>query len=1185
MIEQSNSSAFSSRQQHRAIIQTLIDAIPHRSQGIDCTGLQGAAKAYLLSKIYLTHRIPMVVVTPTEKQAKVLQDEIRFFLGELGTRVHYFPPYHLLPFKFLSPHNETAAGRIRSLYYLMAGDVPPVIVTPVTGLMKKIVPRQTLHDFAELIMQGEEIDREQLIAKLHCGGYEHAAIVEEPGDYCVRGGIVDIYSPLYQEPVRIEFFGDFVESMRFFSPVNQRTHQDIQEAIILPAKEAVLDNDRISRVVGRIREQASELNTPVTTVRKVIERVRNDGMFPGIENLMPLLYRNLETFFDYVKDDALFVISEHESMEAAALESQKLVQKNFDTCLAEGGFCVEPRKMYLNWTEVQDCLARTQPLAFKFLSMYDGEHESAATTAHFAFQMSDNAELASALRHPQTKENMLVPLIEWIKDKHDRGLFTALAGPFSSQLERLRGLLSPYGIDTESPVRFPESPMQEHHHRPKVFLFSGQISTGFVWPDASMAILTADEILGTKKRRKAESRSVDQRQLLTYSDLKAEDLVVHDDHGIGQYRGLVKLTVEDAVNDYLLITYKDNDKLYLPVERMNRIQKYMGVEGIIPVVDKMGGKFWDKVKTKAKKSAEKIAGELLKLYAARSVQQGFSHQAVDRELQAFENGFIYEETADQLKVIEEVLYDMAQPTPMDRLVCGDVGYGKTEVALRASFVAVYNGKQVAILVPTTVLAEQHFATFRVRFKNAPVNIACLSRFRTQSEQRQIVKALKEGRIDIVIGTHRILQKDVGFKDLGLFVIDEEQRFGVKHKERLKQIRTTVDVLALTATPIPRTLHMSLMGVRDIGLIATPPEYRHAIVTYVCEFADGIVKDAINKELRRKGQIFFVHNNINTIERMAARLQSIVPQVRLDIAHGRMSEADLEKVMQRFVNREIDMLVCTTIIESGLDIPSANTMFINRADRFGLAQMYQLRGRVGRAEEQAYAYLFIPPESYLTRDALKRLKVLMEHSDLGSGFQIAMNDLKIRGGGAILGASQSGHIAAVGYDMFLKLMQESVAELKGEDRIEQLEPEINVPLSAYIPEFYIGDIDQRLSVYRRLSRITAMDELSDIRDELMDRYGKLPPEAGNLFLKVMLKIMSIKAGVKQLDLNVKNISLHISAQHQQNPHGIVDWIMNHKDRFRLTPNQVLIAKLSDSGHSGPVTQAKNILKEMARHVNG
>jgi transcription-repair coupling factor (superfamily II helicase) len=1167
------------------LLNGLIDSIPHRQQAIDCTGLQGADAAYLVSRIYRRHRMPLIVVTPSVKEGQVFSDDLRFFLGDAQQIIQWFPSYNLLPFKFLSSNTETAAARVRTLYYLMAGDVPPIVITPVTGLMKRVIPRAALDDYAELVMAGEEIDRDHLIEKLHAGGYEHAAIVEEPGDYCVRGGLLDIFSPLYADPVRIELFGDYVESLRFFSPLNQRTLQAAEEVILLPAKESILKKEDAGRIIQRIRQQASGLNTPVSRVRRIIDRIKNEGMFSGAENLMPLFYSNLETLFDYARSGTLFVVTESEALQAAAGESEKQIQKNFEDSVTEGTFCVDPGMLYLNRREAAAALEETRPLSFRMLQMFQGDSALPAQSLSYSFHSNDNADLVNRLRHPSSTEDMLQPLIQWIGDNRNRGFLTAVACAGATEADRLRSVLAPYRIFLETADAFPDSrPGKDHAGRPLLIL-AGRLSAGFCWPEAAVALLTAHEIFGFRKKKKATPRSMVQRQLLSFEDLKTNDLVVHDAHGIGQYEGLTKLTVEGAVNDFLQIAYQAGDKLYLPVDRMGRIQKYMGVEGVIPVVDKMGGKSWDKVKAKAKKSAEKIAGELLKLYAARKIKKGFAHQSVDKDLQDFETGFLYEETEDQVKVIEDVLKDMSEAVPMDRLICGDVGYGKTEVALRASFVVVYNGRQVAVLVPTTVLAEQHFSTFCERFKNYPVHIACLSRFRSRQEQKEILAGLREGRIDIVIGTHRLLQKDIAFKDLGLFVIDEEQRFGVRHKEKLKKIRTTVDVLALTATPIPRTLHMSLMGVRDISLITTPPEYRRAIVTYVCEFDEGIVKEAVEKELKRDGQIYFVHNNINTIERMAGRLKSIVPDVRLDIAHGRMDERELERVMLRFMNKEIHMLVCTTIIESGLDIPSANTILINRADRFGLAQMYQLRGRVGRAEEQAYAYLFIPDESTIGRDAQKRLKVLMEHSDLGSGFQIAMSDLKIRGGGTILGASQSGHIAAVGYDMFLKLMEESIAELKGEPVLEKLEPEINVTLSAYIPESYIADIDQRLTFYRRFAKVDKLDEIPALKEELIDRYGKLPDETGNLLLKMMLKVMSVKAGVKRLDLNERDLLLHLSPEHQETPHAVVHMIMSAKDRFWLTPENVLKAKLAGAGLWGRLNQTKNILKEIAQRVNG
>ena len=773
-----------------------------------------------------------------------------------------------------------------------------------------------------------------------------------------------------------------------------------------------------------------------------------------------------------------------------------------------------------------------------------------------------------------------MPLADWIRDHQRLGRRVFVVCRSKSQAERLMSLLAPYGLHFQRSEGAPA----ELTDPSAVVVCLGQVTGGFVWPDERLAVVGEDEIFGVRHVRRAKTEAKAPVRLLDLQELKQGDLVVHLEHGIGRYDGLQKLTVEGVRNDFLALTYHGGDKLYLPVDRMGMVQKYMGVEGHIPTLDKLGGKSWERVKARVKRSAEKMAGELLRLYAQRKVESGFAFGAVDGYFRDFETGFAYEETPDQLKVIDEVLDDMQQVVPMDRLVCGDVGYGKTEVALRASFLAVNNGKQVAVLVPTTILAEQHYATFRSRFQRYPVNIACLSRFRSRKEQQAIAAGLKSGAVDIVIGTHRLIQKDIAFKDLGLLVLDEEQRFGVRHKEKLKRLRSTVDVLALTATPIPRTLHMSLVGVRDISLIQTPPEFRKAIVTYISEFDPDIVSEAIRRELRRQGQIYFVHNAIPSIQKMARTLQELVPEARLDVAHGQMAEEDLERVMYRFLNRDIDLLVCTTIIESGLDIPSANTIIVNRADCFGLAQMYQLRGRVGRADEQAYAYLLIPDESLLTSDARKRLKVLMEHSDLGAGFQIAMNDLEIRGGGTILGASQSGHIAAVGYDMFLKLMEDAVADLKGEPVVQPLDPEIHIPLSAYFSESYIRDIDQRMMLYRRLARVTDLQEISDLRTELTDRFGPLPDEATNLLFKIMLKVLARYAGVVRLDVNDQKLVLLFSEKHPKNADAVVQMIKDDPERFEMSPGGVVKARLVSGGIVGQLAQAKNILQAIGQRVN-
>ncbi len=1176
--------------QEKISLQSLINLIPDRNSGIDCIGLSGSDTAYLTSELYIKHKIPIFVIASSSKDGKIFLEDLQFFTKRFNPPVIYFPPYNILPFKQLSYHSETAAKRISALYRLTTNEASPIVVTTVNALLQKLIPKQEICNYAELIMAGEEIDRDFLIEKLTSGGYVRSMIVEEPGDFCIRGGILDVFSPLYSDPLRIELFGDTIDSLRFFSAATQRKTKTIREAIILPAREAILKKECMSQIINNIRKQASALDIPVTKVRDLVDRIKQEGIFPGIESLISIIYPRLDTFFDYLPDNALFILLEPKDLKKAAEESWEQASKNFVTARSKSGLCVEPDALYLKWSKVEEILSQKKPLTAKMLPVSKGiSHTSQDKNYPFLqcdFSVKENTLMREEFKSRRGKENLLLPLVNWINDKNSSGYITVLVCSTESQADRLKSLLVPYGIQLKIIDCFPDVKRGFKRSKGITYLCLGQISKGFVWPDESLAVITEDEIFGTKHRRRvSKQKQKIQTELLSFADLKKGNLVVHIEHGIGQYEGLIKLKLCGATNDFLLIVFRDGDKLYLPVDRMSMVNNYMGVDGILPVLDKMGGKSWEHAIKKVKKSVEKMAGELLKLYAERSFNKGYAYGNTDSCFRDFEAGFPYEETADQLSAIDDVVHDMQEPTPMDRLICGDVGYGKTEVALRASYVAVNEGKQVAILVPTTVLTQQHFATFSSRFEKYPVNIACLSRFCSKKEQGIIINDLKAGKIDIVIGTHRLIQKDVSFKDLGLLVLDEEQRFGVKHKEKLKKIRSTVDILALTATPIPRTLHMSLMGVRDISIISTPPEHRQAIITYISEFDDAIIIEAIRRELKRGGQIFFVHNNIHSIWAIAKYLQKLVPEVRLDVAHGRLNENELEKAMLRFMNTEIDMLVCTTIIESGLDIPSANTMFVNKADRFGLAQMYQLRGRVGRGDEQAYAYLFIPDESILSKNAQKRLKVLMEHSDLGAGFQIAMSDLKIRGGGTILGASQSGHIAAVGYEMFLELMEKSVAELKGEPVQESLEPEINLAISAYIPESYIPDIDQRLSTYRRLAKMTELKEIADFKNELVDRFGALPAETGNLLLKIMLKVLSISAGVRRLDLIGERLLLYFSQIHQKRPFAIVDMVTSKNKNFEFTPDHALKAKLSKGSAGALFVQTKNILKEINQRVNG
>ncbi len=1166
--------------QEKISIENLIAKISVRKQAIECTGLEESAKAYLIFKIFLKNKCPIFLLTPSQKYAERILEDLKFFAKKDESSLLYFPPYHISPFKVLSYHNETAARRIRTLYKLIENDVPSIVVTTVEAMLQKIIPRKEISNFAELIMVNEEFDREDLIEKMILGGYAQTAIVEEPGDFSIRGGIMDIFSPVYSDPLRFEFFGDTVDSIRSFSAASQRKIKNLKEAIILPARETVLMKERIPLIISRIRQRASELDIQVSGVREIISRIKNEGLFPGVESLIPLIYPVLDTLFDYLPENTLFIQTEPDELEKSAVELQTRTAENFTQALSENRLCVQPESLYLKFKELTGMLLKKKPVTLKMLPILSKEKNNNQTPHQYVLTTHDNSDVSLKLKTHVEKEKLLLPLAQWLSHNKQFGLKTIIVCHSEPQAGRLISLLAPYHINPDKMDGFSDITENKGFE----FICLGRISSGFVWPDESIAVITENEIFGIKHRRQLKKKQSAHAKLLAFEDLKKEDLIVHVEHGIGLYKGLTKLKINGSTNDFLLIIYKDSDKLYLPVDRMNMVQKYMGVDGIEPVLDKMGGKSWARVKDSVKRTAEKIAGELLEIYAARKIEKGYAFEPIDRSFNDFEAGFSYEETGDQLNAIDDVISDMQKKTPMDRLICGDVGYGKTEVALRASFMAVFNGKQVAVLVPTTVLAQQHFETFSLRFERYPVNVECLSRFRSQREQRGIISDLRDGKIDIIIGTHRLFSKDVMFKDLGLLVLDEEQRFGVKHKEKLKKIRHNVDVLALTATPIPRTLHMSLMGIRDISVISTPPEYRRAIITYISQIDDSIVSEAVRRELKRGGQIYFVHNNIHSIWKIAGKLKKLIPEVRLDVAHGRMGENELERVMFMFMNKEIDMLVCTTIIESGLDIPSANTIIINRADRFGLAQMYQLRGRVGRADEQAYAYLFIPDETTLGKDALKRLKVLMEHSDLGAGFQIAMSDLKIRGGGTILGASQSGHIAAVGYEMYLKLMENAVSELKGKPVIEPLEPEINMMMSAFLPESYIPDIDQRLSSYRRLAKMTELSEIADFKAELIDRFGVLPLEAANLLLSIMLKVLSIKAGVKRLDLSRQQILFYFSETHQKNPSGIVDMVVSNQKLFEFSPNHILKVRLNNNSINGMLTQTKNILKEIAQYVN-
>ncbi len=1186
---------------------TLLKEINKPDSRLELTGMNGAEKGFVISQLCRDMDTTVVVIVSDHKKAMRFMEDISFFLPylpEKKSRLLYFPGYHILPFKSLSYHGATAAKRLSVLNHLISGRAHHLVVTSVDTLLQKLIPRKTLADAQELILNNEEIDRDLLIARLNACGYQRTSLVEEPGDYSVRGGIMDIFSPNYALPLRLDLMGDLVESLRFFSPISQRGTKELREAIIIPASEAVLERSALAHVLGRLRQAASESDIGTAKMREYVDRTKEEGRFPGMESMLSIVYPQLDAFFDYVDTDALFVMDEPDLLLQAARQFEKNARENLETARSEKRLCVAPESIYMTWDNVINQFFNRKTVTFKAVDIQKpkavlpvidetgakipaaGESAGKVPGAPSATVINPgfkhNALLSAELKREGRHENILLPLAKWLEEKRDMGMAAVVVCTSEVQATRVVSLLQPYGIE---PLRLDQFP-RSHSLSPGIFHVVGNISSGFVHPEEGLALITDQEIFGAKKRIRKTGTSRVKTSFITPEELKEGDIVVHVEHGLGQYEGLRTITMEGLSGDFILISYRDEDRLYLPVDRMEMIEKYVGVDGYTPLLDKIGGKTWGKARAKAKKEVEKMAGELLKIYAERRVNKGYAFSAPDEYYDDFQAAFPYDETPDQLKAIEDVLTDMEDETPMDRLVCGDVGYGKTEVAIRATFKAVNDGKQAAVVVPTTILAEQHLHSFRRRFAGYPVTVEALSRFRTVAQQRKILENLASGKTDVIIGTHRLLQKDVHFKSLGLLVVDEEQRFGVKHKESLKKKRSTIDVLALTATPIPRTLHMSLTGMRDISVISTPPEDRQPIVSYISEYDDSVVADAIKRELGRGGQIFFIHNEIKTIFKVAENLQKLVPQVRLGVAHGRLSENELEKVMLQFINKDIDLLVCTTIVESGLDIPSANTMIINKADRFGLAQIYQLRGRIGRGDDQAYAYLFVPDENRLTRDAKKRLAALMEHRDLGSGFQIAMKDLQIRGSGSALGGAQSGHIAAVGYDMFLKLLDEAVSDLKGEPKIESLEPDINIAMSAHISEDYVQSIEQRLTIYRRLSQMTEPAQVLAMQKELIDRFGKLPEEGVNMLFKIMLRVLSVKAGVKKMDITPTAISMVFSDLHQKYPSKLAGAVSEIVPPHEFTSENVL--KITVGSRMKKITralvEARTALKVIAAGVN-
>jgi len=1043
------------------------------------------------------------VVVPSLGEAESWLGALRFFLGEderlglLERRVLWFPPWDTEPLSGVSPTDEVVAERLSALHQLNQAKAP-IVVTTAEALLQKLPPRRSLLGSSRYWVEGEAVGFERAVESLAQAGYHRVSQVEDRGEFAVRGGIVDVFPAIVALPLRLQFDGDTLEAIRTFDAATQCSLGRLAEVLITPWREYALERWTDPAVRRWVEMRALDLEVGRAERLAALDRMESGLVFPGSAFLLPLLHPALETLPDYCPDDLLVWIEQPAAVEAAEEAFARSLGEHVVAAAAARRLVPRAEELYLEPAAARVGRGRFATIELDAIEMLAGEDARHGVVRIRTF-VNDLGVAAAGGR-----ETSIQPLVERIRAWERDGGRVVLVAHDRAQANRLKGLLAVHDVD--APIlerKFNEIPPEVRRA-----ILLGELTTGFHLPSEGLAVATEEEIFGERRRRRGRPLDVG-KFLSSLAELRPEDTVVHIDHGIGRYKGLRHLTVADTEGDYLHLEYLGGDRLYVPVDRINVVEKYVGADGSPPALDKLGGTTWEKVKARTREAVLEMAHELIEIYATREVMEGHAFRLPEDYLREFEARFPFEETPDQERAIGDVLADLQKQRPMDRLVCGDVGFGKTEVALRAAFTVVMEGKQVAVLVPTTVLAQQHFETFRKRFAGFPVRIELLSRFRRGEQATEVLRALKRGEVDIVIGTHRLLQDDVELHDLGLLVIDEEHRFGVTHKERIKKLRKVVDVLTLTATPIPRTLSMALSGIRDLSIIESPPVDRQAIRTYVTRYDEGLIREATLREIGRGGQIFFVHNRVETIDKAAARLREILPEARFGVAHGQMHGATLEKVMLAFLEKHIDVLVTTAIIESGLDIPNANTIFIDRADHFGLAQLYQLRGRVGRSHQRAYAYLLLPGETLISRDAQKRLEVLASLDDLGGGFRLAVHDLEIRGAGNLLGKQQSGQVAAVGFELYTQMLDDAIRELRGERRRVDVEPEVQLGLSAFIPGEYVADVSQRLALYRRMARAETREELDELAGELEDRFGPVPAR-----VTALLQVMDLRRHLKR-----------------------------------------------------------------------
>jgi len=1159
---------------------------------VTLTGARGGFAAVALAHLRASLDRPLVVVVPTAERARELREALAFYAPKGQQTVHYRALDHT-PFLGMSPSRSHVLDRTSTLF--RAVNAPThltAVVVEAAALLDRVPPLGVFTDLAWQLKAGGLLDRDAFVHYLAAAGYHAVENVEDPGSFALRGGIVDVFVPHLPRPLRIDLWGDEIDTLKWFDPETQRSlPQPLKSAVaVAPARTIVLSSgDALKRVRHRVLDLADELDVPTTRARAMADDLESGVIGVGAEDLLPLFYdAPLPALTEALSTERFAWVVEDLDRCAGAVERgwEQYAEHN-RAARAEGRMAAAIETVYAPAGEV---VAAVRGAVQVRLEPFESA-EAAANTRVVPFPAEDNRDIRKAIEAAMQagEEHILAPLAARIRQWRNKGLAVAVCAHTAGGAERLMGLLGhvdlaidrrdqPFSLDRVSELASAEA---------DVAVFVGEAGRGFRSEAIGLVLLDEAEILGRRSRRRQKRRFSAEESLTSWRDLREGDLVVHLNHGVGRYHGLVKTNVGSHEADFLVLEYAGADKLYVPVEHLHLVSKHIGADSKAAKgsgkLDTLGGARWQATRRKVKKAVRDIADRLLKLYAERELQEGYAFSQPGEYFAAFEAAFPYEETPDQDKAIGDVLTDMQKLRPMDRVVCGDVGFGKTEVAMRAAFKAVLDGKQVAILVPTVVLAEQHRLTLERRFRDFPVRIASYTRSKTGAVAREIREGLASGGIDVVVGTHKLLAKNIAFDDLGLLIIDEEHRFGVTHKERLKEYRSSVDVLTLTATPIPRTLHLSMVGLRDLSLIQTPPAERLAVRTVVAQPSDAVIADAIERELARGGQVYFVHNRVEDLETKAELIRRLVPKARIIVGHGQMEKGKLEDVMLRFMRGEANVLVCTTVIESGIDIPLANTMLISRADRFGLAQLYQLRGRVGRSSERAYCYLLVPAPRNLTGDAAERIGAIQRFSTLGSGFSVAGYDLDIRGSGDILGADQSGHINAVGYDGYLQLLKEAVQILRAEQDDQDVsampEPELKIAVEARIPSTWLPETTLRLRLYRALAGADTIDRIYDLYQDAVDRFGKAPQAVDNLVELMVVRVRAKWLGLSQVAYGKTQLTFGLAKGSRLTADKLVAFVNRPGQHYQLTPAMQLTRRVTPAEWDNGLAGLADSLKEL------